>query len=448
MPIFPNWSYAFGAASWLLAAAALGATPTTPKAEYLLIVSIDGLPWDGFSRQPATMPTLQAMAREGASGPLSSVFPTMTWAAHASLWTGQLPLHHGIVGNRYFDRISQKWVEYAEKGAEALRSPTLADAAKAAGWSVGSIFWPNSGGATGITWNLPEAYRDKDFTHLTTPASRNLLEAIGLPAATLPRLASNETYTMDMATQEIAVHLVGKYKPRVLFVHFLSVDTASHTYGPTTAAVTWAMTSVDRNLAAVLAAYDRAGIGQSLVTFVVSDHGFAPMSRGLLVPTLLRSLRKSTGLAKLQLMANGHALYFYGVSTAADAQRLTPALLATDGIEKVITPSEYAGLGLPLPAKDPRSPDLIALARPDVLVWNGTDLQREGALSMLGAHGYLPSLPALQGILIARGPGIGVAKLSGARVIDVAPTAAKAVGLQLPGPIDGKVLEVAPAKNR
>ncbi len=448
------------AAGWLAAlvmvlagmAEAVAAAPVqgSQTPQYLLVISIDGLAWDAFESRPTAMPTLAWMAKSGAAGPLTSVFPSMTWAAHASLWTGQLPVHHGVVGNRFYDRAKGKWVEYSEKGAEILRTSTLADAAFRQGKTVAALFWPNSGGAASIAWNVPEMYREKDFARTTTPASRALLDAIGLPGATLSRLASNESYTMDMASQEMAVRLIQEHKPQVLFVHLLSVDTAAHSYGPASAAATWAMTSADRNLAAILAAYDRAGIGSSLAAFVVSDHGFASVARTVYVPAVLQAVRAKAGVASLQLMANGHALYAYGLADKRALTAAAAALRATAGIERVVTTAEFAELGLATPTQDDRSPDLIALAATNVLLWNGREPSKDGAQHMYGTHGYLPTAPGLQGVLVARGPGVAVGRVTGARVIDVAPTAAVLLGLQLPGPVDGKVLGgvVAPAKPK
>ena len=59
----------------------------------------------------------------------------------------------------------------------------------------------------------------------------------------------------------------------------------------------------------------------------------------------------------------------------------------------------------------------------------------------LGTHGFLPSRPSMATGFVAAGAGVrsGVA-LERARLIDVAPTAARLLGIPAP-PVEGRVLE-------
>lgn len=441
----------FVMAGLLLARPVLGAPVAAVAPDYLLLVSIDGLAWDQLTAQGAHLPTLQRLRGQGASGPLESVFPSMTWAAHASLLTGQLPMHHGVAGNRYFDRAAGKWVECAEKRHSLLHTPTLADAAASKGWQVAALFWPNTGGAPAIHWNLPEVYGRRDFEQHTNPSAQALLREVGVPPLHLPRIGGEESFFMDSLTRDLTVRLVTQHKPRVVLAHLLSVDTAAHGYGPGTPPQKWALELVDRLIADMLAAYEKAGLGQRVAVVLVSDHGFLPVTRGVSVPRLAAGLKVPGPVRNgLRIMANGHALFVYATTAASTAglPAVAEALRKHADFERIVTEDGFAALGLARPKDDPNFPDLIALARPEVLLWNGREASRAGVLPMYGMHGYLPNHPALQGIFIAAGPGAARGKaLLGLRAIDVAPTLARWLGLAMPAAADGQartdVLEAA-----
>jgi predicted AlkP superfamily pyrophosphatase or phosphodiesterase len=56
-----------------------------------------------------------------------------------------------------------------------------------------------------------------------------------------------------------------------------------------------------------------------------------------------------------------------------------------------------------------------------------------------GVHGYLPERPEMRGTLLVVGPSIAPSTLTGARLVDIAPTVAALLGLRL-GEVDGRVL--------
>jgi predicted AlkP superfamily pyrophosphatase or phosphodiesterase len=61
-----------------------------------------------------------------------------------------------------------------------------------------------------------------------------------------------------------------------------------------------------------------------------------------------------------------------------------------------------------------------------------------------GAHGYDPTIPNLSSILLASGPDVGRGVLPLARNIDVAPTIAKMLGVELFSGVDGEPLPIEP----
>ena len=76
------------APAWLPAVAA--------QASQVVLLALDGLGWDQLQERRALAPTLASMT----GGPITSVAPTTTATALASISTGRPPADHGVVGYR------------------------------------------------------------------------------------------------------------------------------------------------------------------------------------------------------------------------------------------------------------------------------------------------------------------------------------------------------------
>ena len=116
--------------------------PMAAHAAPVLLISIDGLrPADvsEAAKRGLKIPNLRRFIVEGSSATgVRGVLPTVTYPSHATLLTGVSPAKHGIVSNTTFDpmQINQGgWYWYAN----AFRVPTLWDAARKGGMTVGNV---------------------------------------------------------------------------------------------------------------------------------------------------------------------------------------------------------------------------------------------------------------------------------------------------------------------
>ena len=85
---------------WLLAAnPADGKEPQT-----VILVSMDGMPWDLISGKFANTPNLDKVAEEGVKAEyIKTVVPGKTWPTHHTFLTGLYPESHGVVSNMFWD---------------------------------------------------------------------------------------------------------------------------------------------------------------------------------------------------------------------------------------------------------------------------------------------------------------------------------------------------------
>lgn len=426
-----------------------------PRLPHLLVVSIDGVGWHRLLASKAKIPTLRGLMRDGVAGPLRSVYPSMTWPAHASLLTGLEPERHGVVGNRFFDRGRGKVFEaWQLDQREAMRGEPFYDAAQRAGWTTAAVLWPLTSRAPGLQHNLPEVYGERPMRAGGTAALLAALPPLGLPVDRLDRITNDEAFELDSFSRDVATHLVRAHRPRLLLLHLLSYDTMAHRYGPDARPADWALELCDRYLADVLDAYREVGLLAALDVVVVSDHGFATAREGLSPKLALQRARlRGREAAGIEVLANGHALYVYDTTTSARAPsgkgpprehpglaKLAKSLQSDARVERVARGPEVVALGLGDPARDARAPDLVALLRPDVIVVDGANPARERSPSWRGMHGTLPDRPEMEGIWIGAGPRFASKRaVTGMRAIDVAPTLAALAGWTMRGPLDGRV---------
>jgi predicted AlkP superfamily pyrophosphatase or phosphodiesterase len=212
------------------------------------------------------------------------------------------------------------------------------------------------------------------------------------------------------------------------------------------------MARLDSQLGRVLKAVDDAGMTASTTLFVVSDHGFKAVQKQVLPNVALRDAGLITleggkvTSAKAYVISEGGSAFVYVTAPDPDGavlRRARQAVSSLEGIERIIEPAEYATLGLPQPSADPQVGALLLAAKGGYAFAAGATGDKtvaDASEGSLGTHGYISSDPEIQALFIASGRGIknGV-KLQSVQNVDVAPTAAKLLGVELKN-VDGKVL--------
>lgn len=381
------------ATAWALLATPALAAPT-------LVVSIDGLAHRFVDAHRGRMPVLQKLIAGGYFNKLISTFPSMTWAAHATMVTGLRPGEHGVVGNRWLDQATGKGLE-AWEVPMPIQARTIWAAAADAKLKVAAIQWPNTSGERRITWNIPEVYGKAYDSDISGPA-RQELAAIGYKAEDLKTFADEEAFLMDNQSRDLAVRLWGAQDVDLMLLHFLAVDTVAHKYGPEHPAVGIAAEYVDRMLGDVLTAAQRSAKGKQLNVIVVSDHGFLAIHNWIKTNALVDGAPVSAASkGRLRVLHNGHCAYVYGLAPSDRATYAAWAAKKVKGVDQIIEPRNYASYGFAQPSPSPTSrvPDLMVISRPDTLFVS--PLSRSQSK---GGHGYLPTVPELAAVLVRHGP--------------------------------------------
>ncbi|HEX9442770.1 MAG TPA: ectonucleotide pyrophosphatase/phosphodiesterase [Candidatus Binatia bacterium] len=435
------------------AVSARGAGPE-PAVRRVIIVSVDGLLPASYTAPDAhglAVPTLREMVRSGAwSEGARSVFPTITYPAHTSIATGVNPGAHGIVSNLVFDPLGknqQGWRWYAED----IRAPALWGAALARDLTAALVWWPATVGAR-ATALVPEFWRAgaaEDLKLVRALSTPGILDAV---AARFPGFAAGLTppAVRDEALTDIAVHLIESLKPHLLLLHLPRVDHEEHAAGPFSARANAATEVADREIARLIAAAKSAGVWDETALIVLSDHGFARIAKSvrpgvLLAKKGLVTVNQQNRLTdwKAALSVTGGSGYVYvkdpdDAATRKALLEIYPPLEKdpASGIRRVYRQEEIRAKG-----GDPAA--FLALECADGFEM-GDRYRGDYIVPALFAatHGYDPERPEMQASLLIYGPAIAPGKIERARLIDVAPTVARWLGLKM-DKTEGAALPVA-----
>ncbi|HUX58841.1 MAG TPA: alkaline phosphatase family protein [Bacteroidales bacterium] len=86
---------------------------STIQPKRAIIIDIDALKRDAFENALPDMPTMKEIVDNGVQFTnATTVFPSVTLAAQASIFTGNYPKNHAITGNTWFDRSTKTYRKY------------------------------------------------------------------------------------------------------------------------------------------------------------------------------------------------------------------------------------------------------------------------------------------------------------------------------------------------
>jgi predicted AlkP superfamily pyrophosphatase or phosphodiesterase len=451
-----------GALAALIAAAAVGiAAPASharpsAAAPRVILISIDGLASDYLTHADElhlAIPNLRQLEATGTTAAFAaSVLPSVTFPAHTTMLTGVNPARHGVVSNRVLDPGDPS-DRNGEGGAvfySQIKARTLFDAARDRGLRSAAVWWPVTVGAP-VDDNFPDyavdSLRDaRLLLQLSSPAARDLVPA---PAALL---GAGDDIALDALRERLAVAFLRR-QPRLLAVHYIGLDSASHAAGPYGPAAIAALEAIDQDIGALLAEVKALGLEASTTVVVTSDHGFLPVTQAIRIGSLFAAQGLLTvgddgrldswqafpwvegGIAAIYVQPHAAPDTLARVDRTLDALR---AGAAGPGIHRVYRGAELAAFeGYP-----------GAYAAVDVEPGFTFSGELSGAVlaptSLRGTHGHAPDRPELRACLLLRGPGIRPgARIPGVRLLDVAPTVAHVLGLDLGPAVEGRVLTEA-----
>lgn len=250
-----------------------------------LVVSVAGLGWDDVEKRK-----LKRMCGLDFA-PASTVFPAVTCTVQASFRTASEPRLHGMTSNGVFIRDLHK-AAFWEQSASLVQGPRIWDAARAAGRSVGMMFWQQSLGEAADVIVSPAPIHKHGggmiMENYTKPAA--LAKTLSKHCGTFPLgrywgpLATPAVGDAVVKTLEAALP---ENSPDTIFLYIPTLDYDLQRFGPEDGRCARSFDFLEKQLAKLAEICEK----QNRQMLVFGDYAITPVTKAPAFPN--KTLRKT-----------------------------------------------------------------------------------------------------------------------------------------------------------
>ena len=410
------------------------------KKTKLILVSVDAMTGEEQDELLA-LPNASRLAGGARVSRVRAVYPTLTYPCHAAMLTGCFPWRTGIANNLFF-APGKRPAPWNWERARNRESDDLLSAAKRAGFTTASVFWPGTGRHPSCDFLIPEYWPQGMGDTVEAAMAR-----MGSSPAVLEILRRHPCPDLsrhpqaDHAAMIWACEILRAFRPDILLVHPANLDEAKHLNGAAGPHVSRALREVDAWLGMLFGAVSGNGEEEATNFALASDHGQLDVRRVFSPNALLREaglLRTDADGTLLDWDAfclQGGMCFEARLRDHADAalrKRLRGLLESwrAYGVTRVYTKEEAA-------AEERLSGDFDFFCEMDgetavSPALSGEALRPRGPGDPAATHGCHPDRGA-QPVLLCKGPSFADgARIPACSLTDVAPTLAAALGFPLP----------------
>lgn len=461
--------------------AALAEAPRAPAVNpadlYLVLIVMDGFRADYATLAP--MHHLRALMARGMTydtawvGHLESETPT----GHATLGTGVYPRKHGVIGFGWRDVASGNFVYLPTDLTQIMAGGLTRVIGQGGVPTVSDLIHARRQQDLTISMSGEKYYAaasmgaGADFV-LYGADAHNVFRPVSIGQNAPPQSSGYQAIkgqsdfgSQDLFVADLAVRLAGTLRPRALLVNLPDVDIAGHYYGGMRSPrdMSSIVKVADAAIARIVDTYRRLGLYDRTIFAVTADHGMAGNRHIVPIHPIYREVARqaSAGTMDEELRISMGSIW---LRQPTQDRSLAAALVAQrfPGVEgalyKVASGSGWAFdpdpvlearfprdllqayLNLADTEASPNGPEVILPYAEDTMGLTVAGRKR------WGTHGGF-SWGVQQIPLVMAGPGVrhGVSHFP-AKLVDVAPTLQRLLGLPIPAGVDGVVL--ADALNR
>ncbi|MEA4882657.1 MAG: ectonucleotide pyrophosphatase/phosphodiesterase [Clostridia bacterium] len=418
----------------------MGAAEATVAVKHVVLISLDALAARDLPFI-AGLPNLGRLISQGATvQSVVSVYPSITYPAHATIVTGVTPDVHGITANYPLQVGNSNPAYYFY--ARDIKARTIYQAAADKHIRTACILWPTTSRAE-IDYLIPEIWptRPGESQMMLILANASPITALVLNARYGHMLDGFDTSRIDDFITASTAYMLKTKRPGLTMLHLSDLDTVKHAHGVDAPEVQACLAQEDLRIGQILTAIDDAGIAGSTVVIITGDHGQSNTSWVI----NLNSVFARNGLIALSPDGNvrswkaalnscgGSAHVYVSDESARDRVAVILDELAADG--------EATGIESVRECTKCDGPAFVLEARPGYYFSDSLTGNLVAPAQCRAYHGYLPEKSDMHTLLVAAGPRIQAGtSVREARLIDIAPTIAWILGLSLPGAL-GRILD-------
>lgn len=425
--------------------------------KYLYVISFDALSTLDFE-YITSLPNFKEFIKEASyCKKVYSVYPTLTYPAHATIVTGRYPKNHGVINNTLLqpNRESPDWYWYRNY----IKGETLYDVAIENGMKVAALLWPVTAKSK-IQYNMPEIFANRIWQNQVIVSLLN-----GTP---LFQYQLNNKFgylrdglkqpNLDDFTHQSLLYTIKDKRPDLMLVHYTDLDTIRHYHGFHSEEAKRAMERHDGRLGEIIEALKEGDMYKDSTIIVLGDHGSLDTDKVINLNILLRQngyisvdnkgritdysavIKSCDGSAYLYVKDRNNSALIDGIYNLIEDFNKEH-----NCIEHIYTNSIVSELGA-----DSECALMIEankgyyfLDEVEGYIIKELNLQNNRGTSdfIKAAHGYSPFKDNYTTVFMAAGKGIkkGIA-IDEMNLVDEGPTMAKLLGFEL-GNTDGRILE-------
>lgn len=416
----------------------------------LIVISLDAMIAKDLEYMK-TLPYLGGFVKNGSIVKTSeTVYPSLTYTAHASMISGTYPNKHTIINNEIFNPYV-KFGDWYEK-RESIKTDILPELCEQNGYTTLINSWPTMVGAN-VTYNLQRAgihqVKDGKKQAMIENSTPGLMERMWEICSEAWKM--DKYYDSDKFSGLASKALILEKAPEVIFMHMTLIDHYRHVYGVHSEKIKDALNYIDEMLGYVIEALKQEGLYEKTNFVICSDHGQVDIKESINVNRLLID----KGFIKVDEAFNVVEWAAFCHSAAASAQVYikdhNPGVLKE--VKQLLEDhKEILHIGQIFTTKEVNEGyhldgefDLVLEAEEGYgfnFVLDSPlckSVMNEDYRTSVGTHGHLPT-KGDQPCQVVCGPDFkqGVI-IEYARNIDIAPTCAKLLGFDMPNS-DGKIL--------
>lgn len=248
--------------------------------KYMIIISFDAVSSDDL-KILKTLPNFKELINNGSLiENVQSIYPTLTYPAHATIVTGKYPKNHGIIDNTKFklNDFNPNWYWFRKD----IKGDTLYDEAKKKGLTTCSLLWPVTGKSS-ITYNFPEIFPTKSYHNqiIMSAYSGSLKYELELNNLFGHIRKGLTQPALDDFVLESTKHTIEKYTPNLMLIHFTDVDTNRHNYGYDSKEAYNSLLRHDYRLGVIIKALKNKNIYENSTIVALGDHSAFNVTKGI-----------------------------------------------------------------------------------------------------------------------------------------------------------------------
>ena len=368
--------------------------PQTANEDTVILISFDGIRWDAVENVKGFI----QIEKEGFRvKKMRSVFPSLTFPAHASIATGTFPRKHGIVSSVFLEKNSGKRFS-DEKESEWLLMPPLWVLAERNGLKSAVCAWPLSQGSWKGT--SPSFYKP---------------------------------YTEDLKDKDIEdwiVNLIKRQnKPNLIMAWFHGADHPGHKFGPNSNEYKQAVQRSGEIIERIILEIKKANLTNKVALLVTSDHGMTEVKNEI---DLASKIPKRSFYPYIAISGPVANIYVENPKQFSDVKN-SLKMLKNQFLffEKSEIPFELST------GDSSRSGDFLAVCKIGDIF---KPFKNDRTEVLRGMHGYPPENLDMCGIFLGVGKNVPHKSIEGASITDIAPTVAKILNIKETENMDGKEL--------